>query len=105
MSLKEKLLKNSTKKVQTLDKSTVFQSQDSIPTMVPVLNIALSGSISGGLKSGITGIAGKSRHFKTGLDQAAAEKAKRPSTRNTPRISESGKPLCLGTALSAEHRL
>lgn len=67
MSLKEKLLKNSTKKVQTLDKSTVFQSQDQIPTMVPVLNIALSGSINGGLKSGITGIAGKSRHFKSGL--------------------------------------
>ena len=37
------------------------------PTSVPIINAALSGSVDGGLTSGLTVIAGPSRHFKSNL--------------------------------------
>lgn len=51
-----------------------FESDDFIPTDVPILNAALSGEINGGLVPGITTIAGPSKHFKTlfGLKMAKA---------------------------------
>tara|TARA_A100001201_G_scaffold143655_1_gene146501 strand:- start:1376 stop:2341 length:966 start_codon:yes stop_codon:yes gene_type:complete len=36
-----------------------------VPTNVPMINVALSGSIDGGLSSGLTVLAGPSKHFKT----------------------------------------
>lgn len=49
----------------TLDKSVFFQKKDQTLTQIPILNIALSGRINGGLTSGITTLAGPSKHFKS----------------------------------------
>lgn len=66
MSLLAKLKNNSTvKQTSTLEESTFFDDFDDIPTDIPILNIALSGRIGGGLRRGMTGIAGESRHFKS----------------------------------------
>ena len=66
-SLITKLLKNTTlgKRVSTLDKSTFFGDSDFIPTPIPLLNVALSGSVDGGLTSGLTVFAGPSKNFKS----------------------------------------
>ena len=67
MSLIEKLKKNSTlKRSAVLSESTAYAPKDLITTPVPMINVALSGKIDGGLGYGLTTIAGKSRHFKTG---------------------------------------
>lgn len=66
MSLVEKLLKNSTVKLtDSLTKSKVYGKKDMVPTMVPMINVALSGRIDGGLTPGLTLIAGPSKHFKS----------------------------------------
>jgi RecA/RadA recombinase len=68
MSLREKLLKNSTIDLtDTLDKSKVFTKKDMIQTSVPMINVALSGSVDGGITPGLTMLAGPSKHFKTGF--------------------------------------
>lgn len=68
MSLREKLLKNSTIDLtDTLDNSKVFAKKDMIPTTVPMINVALSGSVDGGVTPGLTMLAGPSKHFKTGF--------------------------------------
>jgi len=67
MSLKEKLLKNSTVKLTSmLADSALYKAKDMIPTPVPMINVALSGRIDGGLTPGVTMLAGPSKHFKTG---------------------------------------
>lgn len=74
-SLLDKVRKASTIKISSiLDESTFFNDVDETATEVLALNIALSGSIDGGLKSGILTIAGPSRHFKSmyGLILASA---------------------------------
>lgn len=66
MSLMEKLKKNSTiKDTNILSESKFFNSKDMIQTPVPMLNVALSGKIDGGLTPGLTVFAGPSKHFKT----------------------------------------
>lgn len=68
MSLKEKLLKNTTIKLtDTLAESKIFTKKDMIPTSVPMINVALSGSVDGGITPGLTMLAGPSKHFKTGF--------------------------------------
>jgi RecA/RadA recombinase len=68
MSLKEKLIKNSTIAfTATLEDSKIFTKKDIIPTSVPMINVALSGSIDGGMTPGLTMLAGPSKHFKTGF--------------------------------------
>ena len=68
MSLKEKLLKNSTIDLTaTLEDSKIFTKKDMIPTSVPMINVALSGSVDGGIVPGLTMLAGPSKHFKTGF--------------------------------------
>ena len=68
MSLKEKLIKNSTiDMTATLTDSKIFTKKDVITTMVPMINVALSGSVDGGLTPGLTMLAGPSKHFKTGF--------------------------------------
>ena len=68
MSLKEKLIKNSTIDLtSTLTDSKIFARKDMIPTSVPMINVALSGSVDGGLTPGLTMLAGPSKHFKTGF--------------------------------------
>jgi hypothetical protein len=66
MSLLDKLQKNSTVKLtSTLNKSKIYGKKDMVPTDVPMINVALSGRIDGGLTPGLTMLAGPSKHFKT----------------------------------------
>lgn len=68
MSLKEKLIKNSTIDLTaSLIDSKIFNKKDMIPTSVPMINVALSGTVDGGITSGLTMLAGPSKHFKTGF--------------------------------------
>ena len=65
-SLLDKLKKNTTiKESSILEKSKFFTEKDVIPTSVPMINVALSGSLDGGLTPGLTMFAGPSKHFKT----------------------------------------
>jgi RecA/RadA recombinase len=66
MSLKDKLLKGSTIKLTSIiDDSKVFNEKDMVPTSIPMLNVALSGRLDGGLGPGLTLFCGKSKHFKS----------------------------------------
>jgi RecA/RadA recombinase len=66
MSLKERLIKNSTIDfTSTLTESKVYNKNDMIPTPVPGINIALGGSIDGGITPGLLVLAAPSKHFKT----------------------------------------
>lgn len=74
-SIMDKLKKNSKiKQTAILSKSKLFSNQDMVTTAVPMINVALSGDPDGGLTSGLTVLAGPSKHFKTsfGLLMAAA---------------------------------
>lgn len=66
MSLMDKLKKNSKlKHTEVLSKSKFFNQKDMIPTEVPMINVALSGKVDGGLTPGMLVLAGPSKHFKT----------------------------------------
>jgi hypothetical protein len=66
MSLLEKLKKSSrTTGADVLSDSKLFSEKELTATPVPMVNVALSGSIDGGLASGLTVLAGPSKHFKT----------------------------------------
>tara|TARA_B100000965_G_C19593966_1_gene759275 strand:+ start:2437 stop:3471 length:1035 start_codon:yes stop_codon:yes gene_type:complete len=60
-------LKKNTKVDYTsvLSNSKFFNDKDMVPTDVPMINVALSGSMDGGLAPGLTVLAGPSKHFKT----------------------------------------
>jgi len=74
MSLLDKLKKNSTiKETETLNKSKFFNKKDMIQTSVPMMNVALSGSLEGGLTPGLTVFAGPSKHFKTAFSLLLAK--------------------------------
>jgi RecA/RadA recombinase len=80
MSIMDKLKKNSKIKAsEVLADSKFFGEKDQTTTPVPMVNVALSGDIDGGLVSGLTVLAGPSKHFKTSfalLMAAAYQKAK-----------------------------
>ena len=62
----DKLKKNSKIKLtDVLADSKFFNDKEMTPTDVPMVNVALSGSIDGGLSAGLTVLAGPSKHFKT----------------------------------------
>jgi RecA/RadA recombinase len=62
----DKLKKNSKiKSTDILSDSKFFNQKDFTPTDVPMINVALSGSVDGGLAAGLTVLAGPSKHFKT----------------------------------------
>ena len=68
MSLRDKLLKNSTVEYTSLlEDSKIYTKKDMILTPIPMINVALSGSIDGGITPGVTMLAGPSKHFKTGF--------------------------------------
>jgi len=65
-SIMDKLKKNSkVKQTSVLSESKFFNDKEMIPTDVPMVNVALSGDIDGGLSPGLTVLAGPSKHFKT----------------------------------------
>ena len=65
-SVLEKLKKNCRiKEADVLADSDFYAEKDITSTSVPMVNVALSGSIDGGLTSGLTVLAGPSKHFKT----------------------------------------
>ena len=62
----DKLKKNSKiKHTEVLEKSEFFTEKDQCATQVPMVNVALSGDMDGGLSAGLTVLAGPSKHFKT----------------------------------------
>jgi len=62
----DKLKKNSKiKTTDVLSDSKFFTEKDMTPTDVPMVNVALSGSVDGGVAPGLTVLAGPSKHFKT----------------------------------------
>jgi RecA/RadA recombinase len=74
MSLLEKIKKNSTiKDSSILSKSKLFTEKDMIPTAIPMVNVALSGRLDGGLTPGLTMWAGPSKHFKTAFSLLMAK--------------------------------
>ena len=61
MSIMDKLKKNSKiKSTEILSESKFFMEKDMVTTDVPMVNVALSGSIDGGLTPGLTVLAGPS---------------------------------------------
>ena len=74
MSILDKLQKNSTiKDTAILKDSHFFTKKDMIPTSIPVINVALSGRLDGGLTPGLTMWAGPSKHFKTAFSLLMAK--------------------------------
>ena len=66
MGVMDKLKKNSKiKGTDILEDSIFFAEKDVVSTSVPMINVALSGDVEGGLTSGLTVLAGPSKHFKT----------------------------------------
>jgi len=66
MSVMDKLKKNSKlAHTEILSNSKFFTEKDMVPTDVPMVNVALSGSVEGGVTPGLTVLAGPSKHFKT----------------------------------------
>jgi len=74
MSILDKIKKNSSiKDSAILSKSKFFTNKDMIPTGVPIINVALSGKLDGGLTPGLTMWAGPSKHFKTAFSLLMAK--------------------------------
>ena len=66
MALMDKLQKNSTiRETDILNDSKFFNEKDRTQTSVPMINVALGGSLDSGLAPGLTVFAGPSKHFKT----------------------------------------
>ena len=67
-ALLDKLKAKSTlEHTSTLSESVIFSERDMIATHIPMLNVALSGSLIGGFTPGLTALAGPSKNFKTGF--------------------------------------
>jgi RecA/RadA recombinase len=74
MSILDKIKKNSSiKDSAILSKSKFFTNKDMIQTAVPIINVALSGKLDGGLTPGLTMWAGPSKHFKTAFSLLMAK--------------------------------
>ena len=95
MSIMNKLKKNSKiDDTAVLSQSKFFNEKDMVQTDVPMVNVALSGSIDGGLAPGLTVLAGPSKHFKSSfaLLMAAAYLKKYPEAVLLFYDSEFGSP-------------
>jgi RecA/RadA recombinase len=65
-SLLDRMSKAGTiKSAEILSESSFFTAKDMIPTDLPILNVAFSGDLNGGLVPGLTILAGLSKSFKT----------------------------------------
>lgn len=62
----EKMLKSgSIKEAEIMSESEFFNGDEFIPTSIPIINVAFSGKLDGGIVPGTTIIAGESKSFKT----------------------------------------
>lgn len=105
MSVLDKLVKNSTiKDSALLPVSKFFTKKDMIPTKIPALNIALSGSLAGGFVPGLTLFAGPSKHFKSlfSLILAKAYMDKYPEAALVAYDCEFGTPLAYFESLGID---
>lgn len=70
----------SIKQSALLSQSLFFADKEQSPTDIPIIDLALSGSLKGGLTSGLTFLAGPSKHFKSllGLVLVSAYMKKHP---------------------------
>jgi RecA/RadA recombinase len=74
MGILDKIKKSSTiKDSSILATSKFFTKKDMIPTSIPIINVALSGRLDGGLTPGLTMWAGPSKHFKTAFSLLMAK--------------------------------
>jgi len=74
MGILDKIKKNSSiKESAILSKSKFFTEKDMISTAIPIINVALSGKLNGGLTPGLTMWAGPSKHFKTAFSLLMAK--------------------------------
>jgi RecA/RadA recombinase len=74
MGILDKIKKNTTiKDSAILADSKFFTKKDMIPTTIPIINVALSGRLDGGLTPGLTMWAGPSKHFKTAFSLLMAK--------------------------------
>lgn len=95
-SMMERLKKNGTlKESSVLTDSVMMNNIDETVTEIPAINLALSGSFTGGMRSGILTIAGPSRHFKSmyALMMASAYMKKYPEAVLMFYDSEFGSPI------------
>lgn len=95
MSIMDKLKKNSkVSDAEVLSQSKFFTESDMVQTDVPMMNVALSGSLDGGITPGLTVLAGPSKHFKTSfaLMMAAAYLKNKPESVVLFYDSEFGSP-------------
>jgi len=64
-ALLAKLLKNSTQKHTSVMSDSKLFTTETVLTDIPILNLALSGSLRSGLDSGVISVAAPSKHFKS----------------------------------------
>lgn len=64
-SLMERMAKSGSVKGKSVSDSSAFGEKPTIKTQLPIINIAFSGSLDGGLVPGLTVIAGQSKTFKS----------------------------------------
>jgi RecA/RadA recombinase len=105
MSLINRLIKNSTiDQASVLTESKVYGKKDMVMTHVPMVNVALSGSVDGGLTPGLTVLAGPSKHFKSAFSllMAAAYMKKYPDSVLLFYDSEFGTPEGYFTAFEID---
>ena len=68
MSLLDKMLKAGSREgASILSESDYFNNVEFTPSALPILNVAFSGKIDGGMTSGLTILAGESKTFKSAL--------------------------------------
>ena len=94
-SIMDRLKKNSKLKfTDTLSDSKFFNEKDMVTTPVPMVNVALSGRLDGGLTPGLTVLAGPSKHFKSSfaLMMASAYMKAKPNAIMLFYDSEFGSP-------------
>lgn len=94
--LRDRLIQNSAiKTTAILEDSILFSQPTMVTTSVPAFNVAFSGSLTGGVASGLTQFAGPSKHFKTAfcLLAAAAYMKQFPDAIMLLHDSEFGMPL------------
>lgn len=96
MSIMDKLKKNSKLDMTaTLAESKLFLDRDCVKTPVPMVNVALSADVDGGLSPGLTVLAGPSKHFKSAFSllMAAAYLKQHPDAVMVFYINEFGSPM------------